>query len=169
MAESCCQPSGAGVVNPTPQQVAVPDLPPAVPACPKCGQTGKAVDTQVVKAMLDVSLRRVTASEYFFCRTETCPVVYYSRDGASVFDEGAIREVVYQKHPHDPETPICYCFHHKVRDLTLVSTQVAEQTVADIRAGVAAEQCACDIRNPQGSCCLGNATMAARLGRPAVH
>jgi hypothetical protein len=28
--------------------------------------------------------------------------------------------------------------------------------VERVTAGVQADQCACDIRNPQGSCCLGN-------------
>lgn len=28
--------------------------------------------------------------------------------------------------------------------------------VADISAGIKAGPCACDLRNPQGSCCLGN-------------
>lgn len=119
--------------------------------------------------MLAVSLRRVTSDEYFFCRTEDCPVVYYSRDGSSIFVENDVRDVVYQKHPHDPETPICYCFRHKVKELTLASAEEAEQVVADIRAGTAADQCACDIRNPQGSCCLGNVTLVAKLGRATAR
>ena len=28
--------------------------------------------------------------------------------------------------------------------------------VDDINTGINAGQCACDLRNPQGSCCLGN-------------
>jgi hypothetical protein len=28
--------------------------------------------------------------------------------------------------------------------------------VADVTTGIKAGQCACEIRNPQGSCCLGN-------------
>lgn len=166
MAESCCQPKSASSAALGSSGIAVPDLPPPVPACPQCGHQGKPVDQQLVKSMLAVSLRLVVADEYFFCRTEGCPVVYYSRDGASVFNEGDVREVVYQKHPHDPETPICYCFRHKVKDLTQASFREAEQVLADIRAGIAADQCACDIRNPQGSCCLGNVTMAARVSRP---
>jgi hypothetical protein len=118
--------------------------------------------------MLAVSLRRVAGDEYFFCRTEKCPVVYFSSGGSSVFLEEEVREIVYQKHPHDPEAPICYCFQHKVKDFTLAPAEEAEGAVADIRAGISADQCACDIRNPQGSCCLGNVTLAVKLGRPAV-
>ena len=28
--------------------------------------------------------------------------------------------------------------------------------IAAVEAGIRAGKCACDIRNPQGSCCLGN-------------
>ena len=166
MAESCCRP---GEVRDAPSGgpgIVVPDLPQPAPRCPRCGQMGKAVTQQLVKAMLGVSLRRIAAADYFFCRTEGCPAVYFSRDGASLFTEEEVREIVYQKHPHDPETPVCYCFRHKVKDLTLGPTEAVDQVVADIRSGTAADQCACDIRNPQGSCCLGNVTMIVKLSRP---
>jgi hypothetical protein len=37
--------------------------------------------------------------------------------------------------------------------------------VDDIKAGIKAGQCACDLRNPQGTCCLGN--VRAWLAQPA--
>ena len=169
MAESCCHPNEASIAALGSPRITGPDLPPPIPTYPRCGQKGKPVGQQLVKAMLAVSLRRVTSDEYFFCRTENCPVVYYSRDGSGIFAEDDLREVVYQKHPHDPETPICYCFQHKVKELTLASAEEADRVVAEIRAGTSADQCACDIRNPQGSCCLGNVTMVAKLGRSAVR
>ena len=49
--------------------------------CPVCGTKGKAVDTQTVKAMLDISLHNIRPSGYGFCRIDDCPVVYFSLDG----------------------------------------------------------------------------------------
>jgi hypothetical protein len=41
--------------------------------------------------------------------------------------------------------------------------------VDDINTGISAEQCACDLRNPQGSCCLGNVRgLIKRLEKSAV-
>ena len=41
--------------------------------------------------------------------------------------------------------------------------------VDDIHAGINAGQCACDLRNPQGSCCLGNVRgLIKRLEKSAV-
>jgi len=80
MTDSCCCPPAAGS--------AVCDLPAqnfhrpprAANACHECGQAGKPVQRQTVKALLSVSLRGARDVEYLFCRTQTCPVVYFSSD-----------------------------------------------------------------------------------------
>lgn len=126
-------------------------------ACPRCGAKGKKVDTQTVKALLAVSLRRLHAQEYRFCRTPDCPVVYFAADGSETYTEAELRELVHQKHPDDPEVFVCYCFRYTPGHIRAELTATGRSTVADdIQAGIDAGQCACEIRNPQGSCCLGN-------------
>ena len=160
MTESCCCPPEAGN--------AVCDLPaqdcphsgqrpsPAVNACPECGKIGKPVDGQTVKAMLSVSLRSVQDTKYLFCRTQTCPVVYFSGDSEQTFTVEQIRERVYQKEPEVQDVFICYCFRYTVGNLRASSPENRIVIVDDINTGINAGQCACDLRNPQGSCCLGN-------------
>lgn len=156
MTESCCCPSEAGN--------AVCDLPaqniqrPArdMNACPECGKSGKPVEGQTVKSLLAVSLREVKEARYLFCRTQSCSVVYFSSDGEQVFTVGGIRERVYQKEPEAEEVFVCYCFRHTVGELHSASREGRVAIVENINAGINAGQCACDLRNPQGSCCLGN-------------
>jgi Zinc binding domain len=156
MTASCCCPPEAGT--------AVCDLPaqdfqrPAhtVNACPKCGKTGKLIQTQTVKALLAVSLRQVQSVKYFFCRTQSCPVVYFSADGQQIFTVEEVRERVYQKEPEAEDVPICYCFHHTVGELRTALPEDRSVIIDNINSGINAGQCACDLRNPQGSCCLGN-------------
>jgi hypothetical protein len=125
--------------------------------CPQCRQQGRLVDTQTVKAMLRVSLHALRSNSYYFCRTEGCDVVYFAADGEQIFAEGELRERVYQKHPHDEVILICYCFQHTPRSIRDEWRQTGESTVFDtITAGTQTGHCACDIRNPQGACCLGN-------------
>ena len=125
--------------------------------CPRCGQRGKEVDGQTVKAMLSVSLAHVTHEPYFFCRTQSCPVVYFSADGQQHFTTDQVRERVYQKEPDADDVFVCYCFRHPRGSIRREIETTGKSTVVDaITAGVQAGQCACDIRNPQGSCCLGN-------------
>jgi len=126
-------------------------------ACPTNGVVGKRVDTQIVKAMLSVPLNILIDTPYRFCAEPDCPTVYYSEDGTQAFGEEMLRERVFQKHAEDESVFICYCFQHSVGS---IGREIAERgkstAVKKITAGIQAGQCACDIRNPQGSCCLGN-------------
>jgi len=125
-------------------------------ACPVCSEKGKSVQVKTVRVMVSVSLREVDEGNYLFCKTETCPVVYFSSVNEKVFTIEQIREKVYQKHPEIEDTCICYCFRHKVGDIRNAPPQIHTEILDDINTGIRLEQCACDIRNPQGSCCLGN-------------
>lgn len=124
--------------------------------CIHCGNLGKVVQGNTVKALLTVSLRNVSASEYRFCAMPTCPIVYFAADHTHAFTTHQLRERVYQKLPDDPTVWICYCFRYAVGEVRLASVERRHAIIGDITAGVQAGQCACDLRNPQGSCCLGN-------------
>src|SRR5262249_8321858 len=96
------------------------------PVCPTNQQAGAELDTQTVKALLAgpppavaaVGCRVVSPeAAYRFCPAADCPTVYYRADGQQVFDEGALRERVYQKHADDPDSLICYCFGFTVGDI----------------------------------------------------
>ena len=156
MTDSCCCPPEAGnVVCELPaQNFQRPSHP--TNTCPVCGKKGKPVEGQTVKALLSVSLREVRDGEYLFCKTQDCPVVYFSPDGEQAFRIEQIRERVYQKEPESDDVFICYCFRHTVGDIRAASSESRKAILEDINAGINAGQCACDLRNPQGSCCLGN-------------
>lgn len=168
MTESCCCPPDAGnAVCELPTQ-SFQRPPRAVNACPECGNIGKLVGGQTVKAMLSVSLRRVQDTKYLFCRTQTCPVVYFSDDGEQTFTVEQVREQVYQKEPETADVFICYCFRHTVGELRAASPEDRTAILDNINTGINAGQCACDLRNPQGSCCLGNVRgMIKQMEKPA--
>ena len=135
----------------------------ASPACPTNGQVGRPIESLTVKALLAVPLTRVKTSAYRFCPAPGCATVYYRSDGAQVFAEAELRERVFQKHPTDDDVFICYCFRYTVRDVRKAAAKGHDHDIVSaINAGIHAGQCACDIRNPQGTCCLGNV-------RAAIH
>ena len=122
-----------------------------------------------MKTMLSVSLRTLKDTKYLFCRTQTCPVVYFSADGAQTSTVEQVRERVYQKEPEAEDVFVCYCFRHTVGELRTASPDNHKAIVDDINMGINAGQCACDLRNPQGSCCLGNVrALIKRLEKPAL-
>ena len=156
MTESCCCPPEAGNAFCELPSQNFQRPPHTVNACPECGKTGKPVGGQTVKAMLSVSLREVQDMRYLFCRTQTCPVVYFSNDGKQTFTVEQVRERVYQKESEANDVLLCYCFRHTVGEFRVASPKDRIAIVDDINTGINAGQCACELRNPQGACCLGN-------------
>jgi hypothetical protein len=125
--------------------------------CPQCHAKGKSVGIETVKAMLSVSLEVIQANSYYFCPTETCPVVYFATDHQQIFTEVELRERVHQKAPLADDVFVCYCFRHTPKSLRdEIGISGHSTAVQSINAGIRSGLCACDIRNPQGSCCLGN-------------
>lgn len=129
--------------------------------CPHCGARGRNVSLQTVKAMTTISLRCLQPQPYRFCVTQQCPIVYYSVDGSHAFTVEHVRERVYQKASDQPDVLICYCFQYRLQDIQHATAVERAAIIADIKAGIAADQCACDVRNPQGACCLGNISRIA--------
>lgn len=126
-------------------------------SCFHCGQPGQPVNQQTIKALLDVSLEVLQPAAYRFCATPDCPNVYFTEDGSHAISEDQLRVRVYQKHPHDDDVLVCYCFYHSPGSVRAEidargTTDVVERVTALTKARI----CACDIRNPQGSCCLSN-------------
>jgi hypothetical protein len=141
----------------------------AAGACPACGAQGKPVQGQTVRALLSVSLRAAPDGEYRFCRTPACPVVYFSAGSGPAFTVEQVRERVYQKEPDADDVLVCYCFRHTAGAVRAAAPEGRAAIVTDINAGIQAGQCACDLRNPQGSCCLGNVNRLIRLlEQPAI-
>jgi hypothetical protein len=169
MTELCgCPPEAGNAVCDLPAQNSKRPLH-TVSACPECGKTGKSIQGQTIKSLLSVSLRQVQDMKYLFCRTQTCPVVYFSAEGEQTFTIEQVREQVYQKEPEGEDVFICYCFRYTVGNLRTALSNGRTAIVDDINTGINAGQCACDLRNPQGSCCLGNVrSMIKRLEKPAL-
>ena len=131
--------------------------------CPTNHQMGRLVETTTLKAILARPLTELRPVVYRFCRAPDCPTVYYSADGAQTFDEADLRETVYQKHIQAEEQLVCYCFQHTMASIRAEIERTGRSTVpAQITAGIQAGQCACDMRNPQGGCCLGNVQQLVR-------
>ncbi|MFQ6057643.1 MAG: hypothetical protein ACE5MB_02025 [Anaerolineae bacterium] len=128
----------------------------AVDSCPVCGQKGKPVKRITMQSLLAISLLALRHVPYRFCLTPHCPVVYFATDGGQTFTTDQVRERVHQKNTSD-DVPVCYCFRFTPADIRGELAETGTSTVAArISQGVREGRCACEIRNPQGSCCLGN-------------
>ena len=131
--------------------------------CPITNTRGKKVDSATVKSLLVISLEYVRDTQYYFCAEKDCDIVYFTDDDDHHFSIDDIREDVYQKDPHNSDTMICYCFRHTIGDIREKFEDGDDTSIIDsIHRGIKAGQCACDWRNPQGDCCLGNVRLVIK-------
>ncbi len=131
--------------------------------CRHCGREGQPVDRTTIDALLKPeSLSQVNGSEYAFCETPDCLVVYYAADGTE-FKKNQVRVRVGFKETEDP-IPVCYCFNVTERMIREEVAQTGRSTAsARIRAEVKAGNCRCEVENPSGRCCLGEILQAEKL------
>ena len=129
--------------------------------CPRCGKTGRAVSLLTLKHQVKLAhLAAVEAGPFAFCRSPECPVVYFSLTGtALLLDDVRQRPTV--KTSANPQ--LCYCFGFDTEMARAEIRATGQCTVPGrIAAEMKAARCACEIRNPQGSCCLANVTAAVK-------
>ena len=122
--------------------------------CPDCGTTGVVVPFLTVKVLLTESaLCGARAGRYRFCSNPCCDAVYFSEDGET-FTTSDVRVAVWQKQPFGQRT-ICYCFAESETTIRNEILRVGQSdAVRRVREQIRASRCACDVRNPQGRCCL---------------
>lgn len=123
---------------------------------------GVKVALVTVKTLLRANaLRRLDGTAYRFCPERDCDIVYFDRSANSIFNKRGLEVRVGQKESGDP-IPVCYCFDITVSDL---EKQIVATGKTDLPAMISAEveagHCACEIRNPQGACCLGRVMKTA--------
>jgi len=123
--------------------------------CQICGEVGRVVAKQtVVHQVGSETLSSVGNAEYRFCSSGDCEVVYYSAEG-NVFTTDDVRELVTSKTKGD-NRPLCYCFGFTEGNVRQDLVLKGETTIpAQVTQLIKEKLCACEIRNPSGSCCLG--------------
>ena len=132
----------------------------SVALCPESGSVGTRVARRTVQALvIGASLQRLRSEEYRFCPDPTCDVVYFDDEG-SRFTTADLRVPVWQKSVFGAGE-ICYCFGESEASIRAeVEAAGTSGAVDRIRRHIAANHCACDIRNPRGACCLGDVIAA---------
>lgn len=134
--------------------------------CPACDQKAKSVPTLTVKSLVREHWRVPASANFSFCRTPDCDVVYFSEE--EIFRKPDVKVRVGIKEKDDP-VPLCYCFGYDREDVTRdIETHGASDIPDRIKAEVQGGFCACETKNPGGTCCLGDITRAIQEARQLV-
>ena len=104
----------------------------------------------------------IQPANYYFDRTPSCDVVYFSNEAGSYFEKQELNVRVGIKESEAP-IPICYCFGHTVESAREELSVTGRSTVADrIIKEIQAGRCSCETSNPSGACCLGEVNESIR-------
>ena len=135
MSDSCCQ------------------VFPAAPAlCPTSKTRGTSVEWLTVAALTKVPVPPRQA--FWLCRESSCNVAYFGEHGTTI-SGNELRLVPGFKDESD-DGLLCYCFNVSGAEIerelrTTGATNVIERITDEVKA----KNCACEVRNPSGKCCLG--------------
>ena len=130
--------------------------------CPRCGSKGRTVSLATVGSMAktDVEALKLSAREYKLCHNWDCPVVYYAAEIS--IERNELRVPVNFKEK-SYEGPVCYCFNHTIASIrgeieSRGHSTASEKIAREVKAG----RCACEVKNPAGTCCLGDVLRAVQ-------
>jgi hypothetical protein len=130
-------------------------------ACPSSGTPSKRVGLVTVKSLVRQLPFGMPRTQYFFCDSAACDVVYFPLDAsAPVFRCRDLLVPVGAKQP-SASGLLCYCFGVTRGQVEEELRKDGKCTVLErIRAEVKAGNCACEWKNPSGKCCLGSIARA---------
>ncbi len=122
--------------------------------CPDCGNVSGTVSLQTLLHHIRSPLNQHLGEQArFFCGTPDCATVYFSAAGER-YRLKDLRTPVGQK-SHDPDRTLCYCFgisHKQVMDEEASAGCGFSRTFVEQQTRL--KNCACEVRNPSGRCCL---------------
>jgi hypothetical protein len=121
-------------------------------SCPVSGFPGEPVEWLTVAALASGPVP--SRQEFWLCRDPACETVYFGSAGALL--ERA--ELTVQPGFKAGSTGLlCYCFQHRRDEITCELEASGRTRILDVlRAKMRVGQCACQVRNPSGKCCLGD-------------
>lgn len=138
----------------------------AAGTCPVCATKAKPVSILTAKSLVRDHTRVSKDTAYWFCRTPNCEVVYFSNK--DVFRKSDVKVRVGLKEREDP-IPLCYCFGYEREEVKCdIEAHGASQIPDRIKAEVQAGFCACEVKNPAGTCCLGDVNRAVKEAKEAT-
>jgi hypothetical protein len=120
------------------------------------GERSKQVDMLTVKSLVRQLPLGMPNTQYYFCEAPGCDAVYFPLDTrAPLFRRGDLIVRVGAKEVVDP-IPVCYCFGFTRKDIRDEVVKTGHSTVGNrISVEVKSGNCACEVKNPSGKCCLG--------------
>lgn len=134
--------------------------------CKECGHRGKSLKGITVKSLVrEPKLGVIKSFEgFYFCETPTCKVVYFNNEQQLYLHKDDLKVRVGIKETEDPIL-VCYCFGWTQEKIfEQIKLKGYSTAVQEISAKVKTGECACEIKNPSGKCCLPEVNNMVKKG-----
>ncbi len=120
-------------------------------ACPQCGTSSKSISMKTIFHQVKFpKVLSVETGSYFYCAGESCSVGYFSQEGM-VVSKNQLRAF------DELNNKLCYCFDVNVAEyIQALKNNTASEIKNFVIQKTKSGECACEIRNPSGQCCLAN-------------
>ncbi len=140
----------------------VTEAPPSAD-CPESGTASRKIQRRTIEHLVKPDrVGEIADTQYYYCADSDCPVVYFANDDVKTFTTEDLKVKVFAKDPGG-DVNVCYCYDW-TRDR--IKNELAEtgQSTAlrKIAEKIRAKPCECDIKNPKGTCCLGDVNRVVR-------
>lgn len=118
--------------------------------CPKCGVSCKSVENKTLYHQVIFPENQAAFQEkYYFCPAKECPVGYFSSTG-HIIPKRSLRT-----HQEIEVDKLCYCFDINTEQyLSALKANNADAIKNFVIQKTKSGDCACEIKNPSGQCCL---------------
>ncbi len=125
--------------------------------CPVCGQKGKPVDLNTVRALTRRNFPNYgELTQGFICLNPEDKTVYYFNDlKITVNQKDVVTNVGFKSQSYIKT--VCYCFQHTADNIIddYIKNNISN-IENDVRQKVKEKRCSCEVSNPKGKCCLGD-------------
>jgi Zinc binding domain len=119
-------------------------------ACPQCGTSCKNVEMRTLYHQVRFPENQgIISDSYYFCPSKDCATAYFSTIGKSIPKQHLTT------HKNIQNDKLCYCFDIDAAGYqAALSTNHSETIKNFVIQRTKSGECACEIRNPSGQCCL---------------
>ena len=119
-------------------------------ACPQCGTVCKSVEMRTLYHQVRFPENQgITPDTYYFCSAKECSIGYFSIAG------NCVPKLHLRTYQEIHEDKLCYCFDIEA---DFYRSALRADNAASIKDFVIERtksgECACELRNPSGQCCL---------------
>lgn len=118
--------------------------------CPECNADCAPVKLRTLYHQIRFpENQKLTPDDYYFCSDKDCSTAYFSSDGICISKSLLVNRQTVQN------DTLCYCFDiSSACYLAALRSHTAGQIKDFVVQRTQSSECACEIRNPSGKCCL---------------